>query len=84
MLRVRKNYGGSYQKHFCPICKDENKEDSQSHLLFCDKLVDKNTLAEKVPVYNDLFNEGLEKQIRIIRILVTNFKTRTKILKSEK
>ena len=50
MLRVRKNYGGSYSKHFCPICKDESEEDSQSHLLYCEKLVDKNTLAEKIPV----------------------------------
>ena len=84
MLKVRKNYGGSYSKHFCPICKDENEEDSQQHLLFCERLVDNNTLAEEVPVYNDLFSEHLDKQIRIVRILVTNFKARTNILKSEK
>ena len=84
MVRVRTNYSQSHKEHFCPICKDVSNKDTQPHLLVCNKLVEENILAQEVPDYEHLFSDNLEKQVKIIQILQTNFKKRTRILKCEK
>ena len=84
MVRVRTNYSQSHKEHFCPICKVVSNKDTQPHLLVCNKLVDENILAQEVPDYQHLFSDNLEKQVKIIKILQTNFKKRTRILNNEK
>ena len=67
-----------------PICKDVSNKDTQPHLLVCNKLVDEDILAQEVPDYQHLLSDNLEKQVKIIKILQTKFKKRTRILYCEK
>ena len=78
MVRVSKNYG---QDKKCPVCK-KDLEDSQPHLLVCEMLV-KNTIMDEIPHYDDLFSEKLQKQVILIQMLNSNFKTRLQRLKKE-
>ena len=83
MLRVKTNYKQSNSQLFCPVCKQEDIEDSQPHLLQCEALVSDNSLTKKVPEYNQLFSEKLEEQINIVRIMKQHFGKRRKILKQQ-
>ena len=78
MVRVSKNYG---QDKKCPVCK-KDLEDSQPHLLVCEMLV-KNAIMDEIPHYDDLFSEKLQKQVILIQMLNSNFKTRLQRLKKE-
>ena len=84
MLRVRRNYGRSFQDTFCPVCKDINAEDTQDHLLVCETLVNNNQMVDEVPEYQDLFSYKIEKFVKIMRILQSNYNKRIDILKKEK
>ena len=84
MLRVRRNYGQSFQDKFCPVCKDINAEDTQDHLLVCEALVNNNQMVDEVPEYQDLFSDKIEKFVKIMRILQSNYNKRIDILKKEK
>ena len=69
MLRVRRNYGQSFQDKFCPVCKEINAEDTQDHLLVCEALVNNNQMVDEVPEYPNLFREKIKKFVKILRIL---------------
>ena len=84
MLRVKTNYKQSNKKLFCPVCKREEVEDSQPHLLECEALVSDKNLTQKLPEYNHLFSDKLEDQIKIGRIMKQHFGKRRKILEKEK
>ena len=84
MLRVRRNYGQSFQEKCCPVCKDINAEDTQDHLLVCEALTNNNQIVDEVPEYQDLFSDRIEKFVKIMRILQSNYKKRIDILKKEK
>ena len=84
MLRVKTNYKQSYKKLFCPVCKKEEIEDSQPHLLECEALVNDNILTHQLPDYEHLFSDQLDEQISIVRILKQNFGKRRRLLNEEK
>ena len=84
MLRVRRNSAQSFQDKFCPVCKDINAEDTQDHLLVCEALVNNNQMVDEVPEYQDLFSDKIEKFVKIMRILQSNYNKRIDILIKEK
>ena len=83
MLEVRTNYSGSYGDLRCPLCN--LSEDSQQHLLECDKLAEdeEGEVATKKPEYNDIFSEKLKPKAEIARIIISRYKKRKKILKKK-
>ena len=80
MLPVRTNYGGSFSDNLCPLCK--KIEDSQSHLLLCDSLVNQNILATSLPDYDHLFSSKVEDQVVIVKVLKKQLGERKKLLKN--
>ena len=79
MLDVRTNYRNRYTQTDvkCPFkC---NSEDSQEHLLECDKL-ETNQLSENLPKYEELFSSQISQQINVGKILEGRFKIRKKLL----
>ena len=78
MVTVGANYKAGNQRPLCPLCKVEY--DSQPHLLVCAKLTNKNDICQKIPLYDDLFCENLEKKISVVKILQNNFKNRQNII----
>ena len=84
MQIVRRNYGLSLQDKCCPVCKDINAEDTQDHLLVCDALMNNNQMVDEVPEYQDLCCDKIEKFVKIMRILQSNYNKRIDILKKEK
>jgi hypothetical protein len=84
MLNVKTNFKNKYPKdrRNCPLgCK---MEDSQEHLLTCEKISDRlglssvSTLTQ--PQYDDLFSEDSMKQNQIAAILYERIKVREQML----
>ena len=78
MVRVKKNYG---QIQNCPLCRKD--VDSQPHLLVCEMLGIENTMVDEMPEYEDLFSDKMEKQVKLIQILHTNYLKRVKMLEKD-
>merc|ERR1712030_77046 len=77
MVEVRCNYRGQHVNTLCPLC---NKlEDSQPHLLHCEKLCDSTALIISTPEHMNLFGDDREERFRIANILKTQFEKRKKI-----
>ena len=76
MVDVRANYREKYFVTLCPCCNLE--EDSQEHLLSCYKLMERGTIVEQTPTYEDLFCGNLGRQLNISRILKNKFQQRKK------
>ena len=55
------------------------EEDSQSHLLYYDKLVSQSEIVTKVPKYENIIGTNLDEMLKVTRILSKNFKERTKL-----
>ena len=54
MLDVRSNFKNKYSDLKCPNCKEE---DSQPHLLSCEKLVSQSSIISELPKYENIFNK---------------------------
>ena len=80
MLDVRCNYKGSYTCTLCPVC--EQFEDTQSHLLICDKLADTHTMVDTLPVYSNLFGDNLLEKVSVSRILQSQLAKRKEVLRT--
>ena len=76
MVDVKANYREKYFVTLCPCCNLE--EDCQEHLLSCYILVERGTIVEETPDYEDLFCGNLDRQINIARILKTQLQLRNK------
>ena len=76
MLDVKSNFKNKYHDVTCPNCTEE---DTQSHLLFCDKLVGGSSIVREVPNYSDIFESNLEKIVKVTRIMSNNFKLRNQL-----
>ena len=84
MLPVRCNFKSSYADLSCQVCEDTNIQDSQSHILQCDILVEnENMLVSTKSKYCDLFSSDLTKQFEITAIYEILFKKRKQILKKK-
>ena len=75
-LDVNANFKNKYQDVTCPNCTEE---DTQSHLLFCDKLVDGSSIVMEVPKYSDIFGDNPEEILKVTRIISKNFKLRNQL-----
>ena len=56
---------------FCKNCL--TIEMNQSNLLSCQYLLEKNKITEEIPLYEDIFQEDISKQMTVCRILKKNF-----------
>ena len=79
MLDIKSNYQGKYSNLNCPIC--DSQQDTQQHLLQCQKLKDENEIIKQIPDYDDLFGANLDSKIMISRIIKLRFQERNNILK---
>jgi hypothetical protein len=81
MLNVAVNYPGTQGFKGCAICRAPNSQDDQRNLLSCPQLVPNQTLVEDNVTYDDLFSDDYTKQVRVMRIMMTNYNRRNQILK---
>ena len=83
MIDIKCNYRGKHigQDVLCPVCKEE--EDTQQHLLVCDKLVDREALVTELPDYDHLFKDDLEAKLKMSRLLEKHFGKRKSLLKEK-
>ena len=84
MLNTKKMFSQTYKSHFCPVCKDEQFEDDQPHLLQCEKLISDSIITKDLPEYEDLFTKDVDKVVVVVRLLKENFEKSRKILEKEK
>ena len=80
MLDLKTNFRNKYSDVKCPNCEEE---DTQSHLLVCEKLVSPSSIITDVPTYEKIFGKNLEEILPVTRILWTNFRLRNKIKSQE-
>ena len=76
MLDVKTNFRNKYNDVKCPNCTEE---DTQSHLLFCDKLVSASSIVKEVPKYSNIFCNNLDEILKVTRIMSQNFKLRNQL-----
>ena len=79
MLDIKSNYQGKHNDLSCSIC--DSQQDTQQHLLQCQKLKDGNEIIKQIPDYDDLFGANLASKIMISRIMKLRFQERNNILK---
>ena len=80
MLDLKTNFRNKYSDVKCPNCEEE---DTQSHLLVCEKIVGPSSLITDIPIYENIFGKNLEEILQVTRILWKNFKLRNKIKSQE-
>jgi hypothetical protein len=76
MLHLKENFKKKYDDLKCPNCTEE---DTQSHLLSCDKLVSAFSIVQEVPKYSNIFGDDLNEILKVTRIMSENFKMRNKL-----
>ena len=81
MVDVKTNFKNKYPKNElkCPFKCDA--DDTQMHLLECEKL-ETNTLVKEMPKYQDIFSTNTEKQNKVARMLEGRFQMRKKLMKA--
>ena len=82
MLDVKVNYQGSHTSLQCELCGKH--EDSQESLLSCEKLKDSTGLVSELPIYDDLFAQDVQTQMKIVAILKKKYDLRNKLIKEMK
>ena len=83
MLKVRTNFSQSNSSKFCPLCKDPDNLDTQSHLLECEQIVHDELVVGKATEYDQLFSKNIDDQTVIIKMLKNCLEKRKKILEEE-
>ena len=79
MLDVKTNYKNRYKDLLCPLGCSENMEDTQQHLLVCEKLRD-SSMVLKIPEYDEIFDQDVTKIVNVASILRSKLSTRQKML----
>lgn len=66
----------------CRLCQDTNEEESEIHLLKCEKIIDNITSDINLATakYENIFSENLDDQIQIVKIFSKIFKLRNNLL----
>ena len=69
----------------CRLCGDKNEEESETHLLKCDKI--RENINSKYDLtdasYENIFSDNVEDQISITKIFNEVFKIRNTLLSSK-
>ena len=81
MLNLRGNFKQKYKKNDWNCELGCQIEESQEHLLFCEKLSDSAVSIQQVANYHDLFSNQLEKQLTVASILQERSVRRKKMIK---
>ena len=81
MLDIRANYSGQHEDTLCPLCSRE--EDTQQHLMVCEKLCDSVTVVSTLPEYKFLFEKNLHDKINVSRLLMSQLQKRSSLLKTK-
>ena len=71
------NYKGKYDSLECLFC---DEEESQKHVMEC-KFINKNQNHENFPKYEEIFENNVEKQIKIARRFKQNMDIRKRLAK---
>ena len=79
MLDVKTNYKNRYKDLLCPLGCSENMEDTQQHLLVCEKLGD-SSMVLKIPEYDEIFDQDVTQIVNVASILRSKLSTRQKML----
>ena len=66
MLYVKAIYKNKFSDVKCPNCPEE---DTQSHLLSCDKLVNGTDIITEVPKYENIFGNKPGEIVKVTRIV---------------
>ena len=74
-IDLKANFKWKYEQSSCVSCK-ENVAETNEHLLFCEKLTEKNELVTYIPEYKDLFEHNIDEQFYISRLLRENMRLR--------
>ena len=64
------------------LCVCEKYEETQSHIIECEILINKNEILSYIPSYNELFGEDIIEKIYISRMLKENIRVRNILLDS--
>ena len=72
MLNLKNNFKNGSQDTLCNLCKEANE--TQEHLLSCKKLANTKSLITVDQAYEDIFSSDPEKQIRITKLLMNQYK----------
>ena len=71
LVEVKVNYKNKYRDLQCPVCKVDGEEDSQQHILTCNKLLqESNIIADKNIIYSHIFHNKIEKQAADVRLIL--------------
>ena len=81
-LDIQGNFQWKYKTNSCISCK-QNILENNKHLLNCSKLLGKNKIVSYIPSYKELFENELEEQIYVSRILRENFIARKQFIKEK-
>ena len=83
MIDLKMNFRNKFRKDDlnCPLKCGEN--DSQQHLLHCDKIQTLQLSPLDSPKYDQLFSNGVLEQIQISALLEERFRIRKMIIKQE-
>ena len=79
MLDVKTNFKNRFVDLLCPLGCNENMEDTQQHLLVCEKLRD-SSMVLKIPEYDEIFDQDVTKIVNVASILRSKLSTRQKML----
>ena len=80
MLDVKCNFKNNYTNLSCPLCS--LKEDDQKHTLECSVLLHNITdVAIETVNYDDIFEDDIHKQAKILRIFINLWKKKKIMLK---
>ena len=82
MLEIGNNFKNKFENNCCPICEDKTTEDSQQHMMICPLLM-KNQISQKILRYDSLFENCVEKQLEVAKLIETNYMKRKEILKKK-
>ena len=86
MVDVKTNYRNKYLYNMqCRLCENKNEEESEKHLLKCEKIIQEytGTVSDLISAnYENIYSEDIMEQISITKMYDFIFKTRARLLKS--
>ena len=74
---VKGNFKGKYDSIECNFC---NEEELQNHIMEC-KIINENEKYEKFLKYEDIFEQNVQKQVKIVRKFLENMNIRKRLAK---
>ena len=79
-IDIKGNFCWKYESHSCISCKLDILENNE-HLLNCKQLLGRNEIISYIPSNKELFEDDLDEQVYVSRILRVNFSIRRTFLK---